>query len=364
MAQAKGRPIDIQRNLRREKEKEGSTRREPSRFELVDRSFEKNKQPPRPSTTIKASSAISQSRNLSSQTSHPQFRRPDTYLSAPTKNRSPPTEAKNRARTKRRLEIEKKEARLLEQRIKEVETEMRNLGASRKDIHEVHSEGVQHFFWKARRWRSEEQENNLLQKIEEEDIRLNEDLCARRMATSHGMDKIWERYDEEFLAEPRNRIHRLDKARFEKWAKETGYTYTPIQIPPSQRLLDNLYQERRASNELYYVSKDDENQYINDVALLRRVTIREQGRVPREDITEEEETSSSESDPEPELNVNENSHPVPISRKLKSKQQTGNKEIVIREHITRSGRVTSVKVPVGLQRDGTQIRKVRDQGQT
>lgn len=37
---------------------------------------------------------------------------------------------------------------------------------------------------------SEEQENNLLPKIEEEDIRLNKDLCARRMAISHGIDKI------------------------------------------------------------------------------------------------------------------------------------------------------------------------------
>ena len=105
------------------------------------------------------------------------------------------------------------------------------------------------------------------------------------------------------------------------------------------------------------MSKDDENQYIKNIALLCRVTIFEQKRVPREDITKEEETLSSESDHEPELNENENSHPVPISKKLKSKQQTGNKEIVIQEHITRSGRVTSVKVPVGLQRDGTQIPK-------
>lgn len=47
-----------------------------------------------------------------------------------------------------RLKIEKKEARLLKQRIKEVETEMRNQGAFQKDIHEVHSKGVQHFLWK------------------------------------------------------------------------------------------------------------------------------------------------------------------------------------------------------------------------
>lgn len=58
----------------------------------------------------------------------------------------------------------KKEARLLKQRIKEVEIEMRNQRASQKDIHEVHCEGVQHFLWKARQWQSEEQENNLLQK--------------------------------------------------------------------------------------------------------------------------------------------------------------------------------------------------------
>lgn len=112
------------------------------------------------------------------------------------------------------------------------------------------------------------------------------------------------------------------------------------------------------------MSNDDKNQYINDVALLRHVTICEQGRVPCEDITKEEETSYSKSDPEPELNKNKNSFLVPVSKKLKSKQQTGNKEIIIREHITCFGQVTSVKVPVGLQRDGTQIRKVRDQGQT
>lgn len=103
------------------------------------------------------------------------------------------------------------------------------------------------------------------------------------------------------------------------------------------------------------MSKDDKNQYINNVVLLCHVSICEQERVPRKDITKGEETSSSKLDPELELNKNENPHPVPISRKLKPKQQTGNKEIVIWEYITRSGRVTSIKVSVGLQRDGTQI---------
>ena len=41
MTQAKGRPTDIQQNLYQEKEKERSTCRELSRFELVDRFFEK-----------------------------------------------------------------------------------------------------------------------------------------------------------------------------------------------------------------------------------------------------------------------------------------------------------------------------------
>lgn len=58
------------------------------------------------------------------------------------------------------------------------------------------------FSRKARRWRAEKIENDLLQQIEEEDIELNEELCAQRMTTSNGMDKIWERYDQDFLAEP------------------------------------------------------------------------------------------------------------------------------------------------------------------
>lgn len=82
------------------------------------------------------------------------------------------------------------------------------------------------------------------------------------------------------------------------------------------------------------MSKEDEDHYAKDAALLRRLTIREQGRVPPEDITYEEGISSSKSDPEPDLN----------------------EEIGIREHTTRSGRITSVKLPAGLQR--TQIRKV------
>lgn len=116
-----------------------------------------------------------------------------------------------------------------------------------------------------------------------------------------------------------SRIHHLDKVRFEKWAEETGYTYTLIQIPPSQSLLDNLYRERRAVKELFYFSKD---QYLNDVALLRRVKMCEQGRVPPEDITEEEGTSSSESDPEPDLNEDGDLYLHRAQKKSRPKQYT------------------------------------------
>ncbi|MCJ1342940.1 hypothetical protein MMC31_001129 [Peltigera leucophlebia] len=137
------------------------------------------------------------------------------------------------------------------------------------------------------------------------------------MTTSDGMDKIWERYDQDFLAEPQNRIYRHDKARFE-----------------NQSLLDNLYRERRAG--LFYVSKEDEDQYIEDVALLCRVTMREQVRVPPEDITEEEGISSSESDSEPDSNEDGDLHPHQAQKGSRPKQQKEN------EYTTRSGQLTSV----------------------
>ena len=151
----------------------------------------------------------------------------------------------------RRVEIEKKEERLLEQRVKEIETEMRHLGATRKEVQESHNEGVQAFFRKAPRWRSEKFEEDLLQKIEEEDIKLNEELCGERMRISNEMDKIWERYNQVFLNQPQNRIYHFDKTVFEKWAEETGYTYTPIRVPPSKSLPDTYYQQRREAKKLF-----------------------------------------------------------------------------------------------------------------
>lgn len=64
-----------------------------------------------------------------------------------------------------------------------MEIELRSFGAFRKDVRKIHSEGVQHFFRKARQWRAEKIENNLFQQIEEEDIELNKNLYAQRMKT-------------------------------------------------------------------------------------------------------------------------------------------------------------------------------------
>ena len=87
--------------------------------------------------------------------------------------------------------------------------------------------------------------------------------------------------------------------------------------------------------------------------------MREQGRVPPEDVTEEE-MSSSESDPEPDLNENGDLLFHRVQKQSKPKQQIEN-EIIIRKHTTRSGQLTSVKLPAGLQREGTQIWKIRQQ---
>lgn len=56
---------------------------------------------------------------------------------------------------------------------------MRHLEAMQKEIQESHNEGVQAFFQKVRRWRSKKSEEDLLQKIEDEDIELNEELIMR-----------------------------------------------------------------------------------------------------------------------------------------------------------------------------------------
>lgn len=92
IVQAKGRPTDVQ------KEKELSTRREPSRFEVVDQILEKRRLQ---TQNLKSQSAASQK-------PRPQFRKPGIYPSAPKHNLPTQNKAENHARAARRLKIEKK----------------------------------------------------------------------------------------------------------------------------------------------------------------------------------------------------------------------------------------------------------------
>lgn len=90
--------------------------------------------------------------------------------------------------------------------------------------------------------------------------------------------------------------------------------------------------------------------------------MREQGRIHQKNITKEEGISSRESDPEPDLNKDEGlySHHAQ-EKKSRPNQRIENEEIIIREHTTCCGQITFVKLPSGLQKDGSQIRKVRQQ---
>lgn len=100
---------------------------------------------------------------------------------------------------------------------------------------------------------------------------------------------------------------------------------------------------------MFYVSKEDEEQYVNDIALLHYVIMREQGRIPWGDIIEEEdEISSSESDSEPDLREVEEYFPHRVPKKSRLNRQIKNSEIVLRKHTTCSGGITSVKVLMGL----------------
>lgn len=79
--------------------------------------------------------------------------------------------------------------------------------------------------------------------------------------------------------------------------------------------------------------------------------MRERGQIPLEDLTEEEEISSSESDPELDLNDDEDFPHSEERRHLKPpKKRVGNPkaDTIVHEHITRSGRVTSFRLPCGL----------------
>lgn len=93
--------------------------------------------------------------------------------------------------------------------------------------------------------------------------------------------------------------------------------------------MDKLFQKRRVVKELFNVSKNNKNHYVNIVALLCCITICKQRKVSPNNITEKEEISSSNSDFKPNLNKNKNLYPIQISKKSKPKQKTGNKEIII-----------------------------------
>ena len=94
--------------------------------------------------------------------------------------------------------------------------------------------------------------------------------------------------DEDFLVQPRNRIHRLDKAQFESWTKESNlrrprYRFHPVNL----FLISYISKEEMLKSFSMLVKKMKHSMLKNGW-----VKTREQGRVPQEKITEEEIISS------------------------------------------------------------------------
>ena len=84
--------------------------------------------------------------------------------------------------------------------------------------------------------------------------------------------------------------------------------------------------------------------------------MRKQGKVLLEDIiNEKKERSSSESDPKLDLNKAEDLYLYWITKKSRPNQQTENVEIIFCEYTTCSSQITSVKLPIELQKNRTQI---------
>lgn len=69
----------------------------------------------------------------------------------------------NAVQTRRRQKTVIKKERFLEKWIKEIEAEIERLETSRKNIHEIHRADLKNVFYKARCWRADEIENDLLQ---------------------------------------------------------------------------------------------------------------------------------------------------------------------------------------------------------
>lgn len=119
-----------------------------------------------------------------------------------------------------------------------------------------------------------------------------------------------------------------------------------------------MYWERRATKNLFYISKKDENQYINNVALLYYIIIYDQRKIPSKNIIKEEkEILSSKSDSKSKLNNNKDLYLYQTQKKLKLNLQIKNMEIVFCENIIYSSQITSVKLFFRLQRNKTQIGK-------
>lgn len=116
------------------------------------------------------------------------------------------------------------------------------------------------FFQKACRWRSEKFEEDLLQKIEKEDVELNKELCGERMRISNGMDKIWERYDQDFFNQPQNRIHCLDKAVLKNGPKKQDTYILSYGFHQANLFLINIInKEERQKNSSRLVKKMKHN---------------------------------------------------------------------------------------------------------
>lgn len=75
----------------------------------------------------------------------PKFLNLNVYLSILKRNLPIENEDKKQDRTKQKREIKKKEEYLLEKRINEIETELKSLRASRKEVYKIYNEDVEAF---------------------------------------------------------------------------------------------------------------------------------------------------------------------------------------------------------------------------
>lgn len=166
----------------------------PSRFELVDRELENSRKSLSKSlgTTAVSLPHISQTRQTISSNPLPKFRKPNTYFSSSLHKRSILGSDSNHTPTIRKQKTVREKERLLEKRIKKIEAELRSLGASCKDIYEIHGKSIRYFFNKVHCWQAEKIKNYLLQQIDDKDVELNDSISAEQITRSNSIDQIWE----------------------------------------------------------------------------------------------------------------------------------------------------------------------------